>query len=215
MRSVLTRLLLACGLLAVAAVSVPPAAGAAAPHGSLTTAEYDLLLASYQRSEALEDDRKPTIDELGTACEALAPRPTALVSAAFALCRGGLRVASVGISQATGKPCSDEDTRCAARELLRMETATRAVVRLTRAQRRAVAARGLTGQCARAIGGPPEALRFMEAFSNALRDLRRALLADDREALDRAATRFERATNLAAAVQDEDSVALLTTCPRV
>ena len=121
----------------------------------------------------------------------------------------------VSTDPAAAKGCTEDETRCAARELLRMETAARSLARLTRARRRAVAARGLTGQCARAIGGPAESVRFLDAFANALRDFRRALVADDLRALERATTRLERASNLAPDPEDDDSVALLGACSRI
>jgi hypothetical protein len=214
MRSALNRLLLACGLLAVTAVCTPSVAGAAAPQGSLTAAEYGLLLAAFQRSEALEDDKKPTLDDVSAMCEELAPRPTALVAASYAQCRGSLRVTQVSTDPEASKGCTGAETRCAARELRRIETATRSLARLTRAQRRVVAARGLTGQCARAINGPAATLTFLESFANALRDLRRAVLAEDARGLERATERIERATLLAPDAGD-DTVALLATCPRV
>jgi hypothetical protein len=211
MRSALHRLLLACGLAAVAAVCLPSIASAAAPQGGLTVAEYDLLLAAFQRGEALEDDRNATSAEWSAMCDLMASRPTALVSAAHALCRGGVRLTQVS----DGKGCASKDTRCAARGMLQTETALRSVARLLRAQRRATAQRGLTGQCALAINGPRELVTIYEAFANAMRDLRRAVLAENERMILRASARLDRAMGLGQDIEDEDSAALLASCPRV
>jgi hypothetical protein len=211
MRSALRRLLLACGLAAVAAVGVPSIAAAAAPRGSLTVAEYDMVLAALQRSEALEDDRTPTRDELKTMCDPLAPRPTALISAMHAVCLGGLSLWQIS----TGKGCASKDTRCVTRGLRQLETGLRSLVRLTRAQRRVVAERGLAGQCASAINGPPEMPTYLEAYANAVRDLRRAFIAGSERLLERALARMQRVGELGEDIEDDDTVALVATCPRV
>ena len=211
MRSALRRLLLACGLAAATAVCVPSIASAAAPHGSLTTAEYEMLLAAFQRGEALEHDRNATSAEWSAMCDMTASPPSALVSDAHALCRSGVRFLQVS----AGKSCGSKDTRCAARALLRSETASRSIARSLRAQRRSVAERGLTGECALSISGPREWVTVYEALANALRDLRRAMLAANERLLRRANARMERAASLAEGIEDEDSAALLTTCPRV
>jgi hypothetical protein len=211
MRSALHRLLLACGLAAVAAVCLPSIASAAAPQGSLTVAEYEVLLATYQRSEALEHDRTPTTEELNASCEPLAARPTALISAVHGWCQGALRLTE----SFNDKGCGSKDTRCAARELLEVENATRSMARLSRAVRRTVADRGLAGQCARAFNGPPEAVTFWEAFANAVRDLRRAVISGSDRMLRRATVRLQRASRVAQDIEDDDSAALLATCPRV
>jgi hypothetical protein len=220
MRSALNRLLLACGLAAVAAACLPAASAAAAPQGSLMVAEYDLLLAMQQRSEELQKDRKPTLDEAAAICAGISPLTTRLLSSVHSVCTASVRVAGLGAEDDDGKggkgakPCRDDDLRCAAREVRLAENAYRAVVRAAKVLKQVVAARGLTGQCARAINGPPGAIELMETFADRLRDLRRAMMAEDVRAVDRATRRLVRAIERAD-VPSDDAVALLATCPRV
>jgi hypothetical protein len=215
MRSALHRLLLACGLAAIAAACVPSSSAAAAPQGSLTVAEYDALLLSFQRGEALDEDRTPTVEETAGLCTPLTPSPTALLASIHASCLASVRYAEVLFGPDATKGCKSKDMRCMTRDLLRMERATRGIARTMRVVRSAVAERGLTGQCARAINGPPGNIELYEAFANAVRDLRRALIAESERALRRATTRLERLTERGADIVDNDSVALLATCPRV
>lgn len=217
MRSALNRLLLICGLAAVAAACVPASSAASvapAPQGSLTVAEYGALLASFQRGEALQNDRTPTVEEMAAGCAPLTPSPTALLSAVHASCLASLRFVEAGLESDATKGCKSKDMRCVTRDLLLTENALRGLVRALRTQRRAVAARGLTGQCARAINGAPGTVQFFEAFANGLHDLRRALIAGSERAIRRATRRLERAIERAADIADDDTVALLATCPR-
>ena len=205
------RTLLAGALAAVALVALPASAGAATPRGALAESEYQVLLAAYDRGAALGADATPA--QMRAVCAAVTPRSTRLLAADHAACMGFVRWMDAGTRFGKVERLCGSDPDCFARELRRLETATRAVSRLVRAERRVVAARGLPATCARAFAGS-EVLTLFDGMARALKDMRVAMLAGDVRGVDRAGRRLQRVAAEADGTSPSATVELLRRCPR-
>jgi hypothetical protein len=204
------RVLLA-GVLLALVLACLPASATATPRGHLAEEEYQVLLAAYGHAAALGEDITPA--GMREVCAALTPRSTRLLAAEYAVCAGIARWMDAGTR--FGKletSCAGTDLGCVPREFLRLEKSTRAVARLVRAERRAVAARGLTGACARAFDSG-QSLTMLDEMAGGLRDTRVAMLAGDERGVNRGLDRVERATSRTWN-SGADSIALLRRCPR-
>jgi hypothetical protein len=216
MRPVVIRLALTAAAFAAAAGCLPAAAHAAAPQGSLTTAEYNVLLPAYQRIEQLSQATTPTTAaQYAEVCATIAPPSTHLIATEARFCTTVARWAAAAERfSSLGKLCPGSGPKCLARELERMETSTRKTATVAREERAAVTARGLTGSCRRAFTGSAQTIPVLDGLADGLHAMRSALRADDADGLAQATKQVQRAVRKADGIQDTDSAALLTGCPR-
>jgi hypothetical protein len=215
MRPVAIRIALTAAALAATAGCLPAIAHADAPHGRLTTAEYNVLLPAYQQLEQLSDATGTTAAQYAQACGMIAPRATHLVATEYRLCNAVARWAGAAERfSGLDTRCPESSSKCLARELHRMETSTRKTATAARTERRVVAARGLTGACRRAFTGSAKTIPALDALSRGLRNMRHALDDADAGKLRDATRQVQRAVKQADSIQDTDSATLLTQCPR-
>jgi hypothetical protein len=212
MRPLAIRLVLTATALAAAAGCLPAGARAAAPQGSLTTAEYTVLLPAFQRIEQLPDAAMAA--QYAQVCPTFAPHTTHLIATEYRVCNAVAQWAAAAERfESLDKLCPASGPKCLARELQRMETSTRKTATAAREERTVVAARKLTGACGRAFTGSSKTIPTLDNLTRGLHDMRDAINDADAKKLAGAAKRVQRAVQQAQSIEDTDSAALLTQCP--